>query len=221
MPRFDLKDYIEVKDRIARFWEKYPDGAIVTELLYVDDHVVRFKAEAYEVRSGEVSHKPLGIGHAEEYRITEAQIKNNPKLQYEPNVTSAVENCETSAVGRALAMAGFEVSKSVASRQEMEKVARQQAAREAERKESEKSLDKPEESATVDSNGAEPKTLEEGEARELAGQIKATGIETSAVKLKLLAMGVETPKTLATALQTMTREQAQELHSWVVGEQNT
>lgn len=220
MPRFNKDDYIEVKDRLALFWEKYPEGSIVTEELHVDDHKVRIKAYAYQhryVKEGDTQ-LPLGTGHAEEVRITEADIKRDSKKQYEPNATSAVENCETSAVGRALAMAGFGVSKSVASRQEMEKVERQQTKRENERA----VLDRKVEPAKVSTNGAtERVTLDPEEARKLAGNIKSTGIETGAVRLKMVAMGIEEEKTLSGTLQNMTREEAQELYSWVQGQQST
>lgn len=214
MPRFNKDDYIEVKDRIVKFWVKYPEGAIITEMLHVDDRCVRFKAYVYANKT-EVPGTPIGTGHAEEYRITEADIKKDSKKQYEPNATSAVENCETSAVGRALAMAGFEVSRSVASRQEMEKVERQQIKREN----SKEALDKPKEPARVEPNGdAESEHLTQEEARVAAGRIKGTGMEMSAVQLKLVAMGIENAKTLAGALQVMTKEEAQELESWVMGE---
>lgn len=220
MPRFNKDDYIEVKDRLALFWEKYPEGSIVTEELHVDDHKVRIKAYAYQhryVKEGDTQ-LPLGTGHAEEVRITEADIKRDSKKQYEPNATSAVENCETSAVGRALAMAGFGVSKSVASRQEMEKVERQQTKRENEQA----VLDRKVEPAKVSTNGAtERVTLDPEEARKLAGNIKSTGIETGAVRLKMVAMGIEEEKTLSGTLQNMTREEAQELYSWVQGQQST
>lgn len=219
MPRFDPKDYVEVKDRIVLFWEKYPDGAIVTELLHVDDRCVRMKAAVYDKRADSVTYPhpplPLGTGHAEEYRITEADIAKDRKKQYEPNATSAVENCETSAVGRALAMAGFEVSKSVASRQEMEKVKRQQAKRENEQD----ALDNHRESAKVVTTEA-PEKLDADEALKLAGKIKEIipQSEMGAVKLKLVSMGVEEQKTLSGTLQTMSREQGQELYSWAATE---
>lgn len=216
MPRFNKDDYIEVKDRLVLFWEKYPEGAIVTEMLHVDDRCVRIKASVYERRvvMSEAAQIPIGVGHAEEYRITEADIKKDSKKQYEPNATSAVENCETSAVGRALAMAGFEVSKSVASRQEMEKVERQRIRRENEKK-VEKPVDKPAEVAKVETSDDH---YDQDEARKAAGRIKATGIEMSAVQLKLVAMGIENAKTLAGALQVMTKQEAQELEAWVKGE---
>jgi hypothetical protein len=220
MARFDPKDYIEVKDRIVRFWSDHPQGSIVTECLYVDDAVVRMKAEVYH-SNVDPNAKPLGTGHAEEYRVTEEEVKEDWKKKNDPNYTSAVENCETSAVGRALAMAGYEVSKSVASRQEMEKVQRQQKARERElQNSSNESLDNSQEAATVvvsdESNGH----LNADEARKLAGNIKGTGIEMSAVELKLVAMGIEKSNTLSETLRTMTKEQAQDLYSWVVGNQN-
>jgi hypothetical protein len=220
MPRFNKDDYIEVKDRLALFWEKYPEGAIVTEMLHVDDQCVRIKAYAYQhryVKEGDTQ-LPLGTGHAEEVRITEADIKRDSKKQYEPNATSAVENCETSAVGRALAMAGFGVSKSVASRQEMEKVEREVLRQENERSD----LDKPIEPAKVTTNGGPQRVLlTPEEARVLAGKIKATKLETSAVKLKMVGMGVEEDKTLSGTLQKMTKDEAQELYSWVLGEIKT
>lgn len=211
MPRFDLNDYIEVKDRIALFWEKYPEGAITTELLHADDHIVRVHAKVYAGRAP--MQIPLGTGLAEEVRIPESEIKKNPKLANNPNAGSAVENCETSAVGRALANAGFGVSKAVASRQEMEKVQRMHDRRET----SEKALDKPKEPAKVSSNGAEPK-LSEDEARTLARSVKKTGMETSALLLKLTAMGFEPKTSLATTLQQLSKDEAQEFFSWVKGE---
>lgn len=220
MARFDPKDYIEVKDRIVLFWEKYPNGAIETELLHADERIVRVKAQVFATRD---DGKPVGSGHAEEVRITEADIKRDSKKQYEPNATSAVENCETSAVGRALAMAGFEVSKSVASRQEMEKVQRQQQRMKANQETSQESLDNAKKPAKVDTtNGAQtPDKLGEEEARKLAGKIKATGMELSAVKLKLVSMGIESPATLVAALQDCTKDQALDLYSWVQGETQT
>lgn len=220
MPRFNKDDYIEVKDRLALFWEKYPEGAIITEELHVDDYKVRIKAYVYQhryVKEGDTQ-LPLGTGHAEEVRITQDDIKRDYKKQYEPNATSAVENCETSAVGRALAMAGFGVSKSVASRQEMEKVEREVLRQENERV----ALDKHRTPDKVVSNGGPKRVLlTPEEARTLAGRIKATGLETSAVKLKMVGMGVEEDTTLSGTLQKMTKDEAQELFSWVVGETKT
>jgi hypothetical protein len=221
MPRINLDKYVTVDQRLVKFWEQFPNGGISTELLYIDDRVVRVKATICADRTIP-SESKLATGHAEEYRITEAQIQKNPKLRDLPNATSALENCETSAVGRALALAGYEVTKGVASREEMEKVRRHNEAAEMEARRypiPESTLDNHETSAKVSSNGAEhSEKLTPDEARALAGTIKSTGIEISAVKLKLVTMGIEEKKTLSETLQTMNKDEAQELHSWVIGE---
>jgi hypothetical protein len=213
LPRINLDKYVTVDQRLVKFWEQFPLGGISTELLYIDDRVVRVKATVYADRGNPIESK-LADGHAEEYRITEAQIKNNPKLRDLPNATSALENCETSAVGRALALAGYEVTKGVASREEMEKVRRQQEVRET----SQVGVDTAKEDAKVSTNGAAEPKLTAEEARKLAGEIKSTGLEMSAVKLKLVGMGIEEKKTLSETLQTMNKDEAQELLFWVMGE---
>jgi hypothetical protein len=101
-----LKDYVEVNVRIERFYEKYPNGRIITQLISWVDGVVVMKAEVYRDLSDPV---PSASGHAYE--------KEGSSFI---NKTSALENCETSAVGRALALLGFEIKKSVASKEEVE-----------------------------------------------------------------------------------------------------
>lgn len=100
-----LKDYIQVNERIIMFYEKYPEGSIQTEILLVDNEKVIIKAYAY--RNNKDQHP--STGHAEE-------IRNSNYI----NRTSAVENCETSAVGRSLANLGFEIKHSIASREEIQ-----------------------------------------------------------------------------------------------------
>ena len=87
------KQYKTVALRVSEFREKCgidDDWAIVTELLSADADVVIMKAAI--THNGVV----IGTGHAEERRSA-TQI----------NKTSALENCETSAIGRALAACGF------------------------------------------------------------------------------------------------------------------
>lgn len=100
-----LKDYVEVNVRIERFYEKYPEGSIQTEITHLDNEKVIVKAYTYRDREDT---RPA-TGHAME-REGSSFI----------NKTSHIENCETSAVGRALALFGFEVKKSVASKEEVE-----------------------------------------------------------------------------------------------------
>jgi hypothetical protein len=101
---FNLNDYVQVNERIDKFYEKYPEGSIQTEIIHNQNGEIIFKAYAY--RNAEDKHPTTG--HAME--------KEGSSFI---NQTSHIENCETSAVGRALAMMGFEIKKSVASREEV------------------------------------------------------------------------------------------------------
>lgn len=99
-----LKDYVEVNVRIMKFYEKYPEGRITTELVKWENDVIVMKATAYRDNQD----IPASTGYAYE--------KEGSSFI---NKTSALENCETSAVGRCLAILGFEIKKSVASREEV------------------------------------------------------------------------------------------------------
>lgn len=112
MANFDLSKYIPVHTRIAEFYEKYPDGRIVTEIIRLneDSGFVCIKAAAYRNRDDA---EPSSTGHAFEIRG-----------QGYVNTTSFIENGETSAVGRALANLGFKIENGIASREEMQKVER-------------------------------------------------------------------------------------------------
>lgn len=102
------KDYAEVNQRIKAFRMVYPDGFITTELKSDADGVCIFSARVgYYNEEGTAI--LLGTGTAYE--------KENSTFI---NKTSYIENCETSAVGRALGMAGFGIDTSVASYEEVE-----------------------------------------------------------------------------------------------------
>ena len=107
-----LKDYIEVNIRIMKFYEKYPEGRILTEIVKWENEVIVMKATAYR----DEKDIPAATGYAYE--------KEGSNFI---NKTSALENCETSAVGRALAILGFEIKKSVASKEEVANAQLQQA----------------------------------------------------------------------------------------------
>ena len=85
------KIYDTVALRVQRFREKHPIWSLTTEALKIDVEVVVVKASILD-ESGRV----IATGHAEEYR------GSNPI-----NKTSALENAETSAIGRALAAFGL------------------------------------------------------------------------------------------------------------------
>lgn len=116
MPRFDLSQYETVEERIRKFYKEYPDGRIITHNLTtaadrsVSTWVVR--AEIYLSAGDQAVGLPKATGLA--FEIDGGVGANQ---------TSALENAETSSIGRALASAGFSGNKR-ASREEMEKVER-------------------------------------------------------------------------------------------------
>lgn len=101
------KDYAEVPQRIKAFRSMYPDGAIVTEILKDENGEVTFKASVY-ARDDFGEMYLLGTGTAREK-------EGSSRI----NSGSHVENAETSAVGRALGMAGYGIDTSVASYEEV------------------------------------------------------------------------------------------------------
>ena len=96
------KDYVLVNERIKAFRMLYPEGTIETQILDCTDGIVTMKAVV------SVDGKVLGTGHAQE-KESSSYI----------NKTSYIENCETSAVGRALGMLGIGIDTAVASYEEV------------------------------------------------------------------------------------------------------
>jgi hypothetical protein len=107
---FNLDDYETVEERLVKYWKDHPDGQIHTKL--VDASATRFIVEASIYRT-EADLRPWTTGLAEE------TVQGRGV-----NATSALENCETSAIGRALANAGYATKGKRASREEMVKVAK-------------------------------------------------------------------------------------------------
>jgi hypothetical protein len=98
-------DYIQVNERIIAFREKYPDGCLQTDIIELTESRVTMRAYAYRTpddpRPG-IGHSTLGIPGTTPYTRG-----------------SELENCETSAWGRALAALGFEVKRAIASAEEV------------------------------------------------------------------------------------------------------
>jgi len=111
MAQFNLSDYEEVKDRLPKFFKKYPDGRVITDLISDVNQIetVVFKATLY---NEEIE---LSTGWAFE-KAGEGFV----------NKTSHLENCETSAIGRALANITIHGDKRP-SKEEMDKVERHTA----------------------------------------------------------------------------------------------
>ena len=105
---FNLADYETVESRLEKFWKEFPDGRVSTELEVCEAHRYVVKAYLYRTYLDQVAYS---TGFAEE--------KDSDRGV---NATSALENCETSAIGRALANAGFATKGKRPSREEMAKV---------------------------------------------------------------------------------------------------
>lgn len=97
------KEYAEVPQRIKAFRMLHPEGYIKTEIVSLDGGVCVMRAEVG------IDDILLGVGHA--YEKEGSTFINR---------TSYIENCETSAVGRALGMAGIGIDTSVASAEEVQ-----------------------------------------------------------------------------------------------------
>ena len=107
------KDYVMVNERIKAFRQLYPQGFIMTAP-EIKDGVAIFRAEVGYYEHGQ--RLVLGTG-------TACEKEGSSFI----NKTSFVENAETSAVGRALGMAGIGIDKSVATYEEVANAQKQQA----------------------------------------------------------------------------------------------
>jgi hypothetical protein len=92
------KDYAMVPERVTAFRKLYPEGFITTEILSHDGTTVTMQARVGYIRE-DGSRVILGTGLAQE-------VKGKGMV----NSTSYIENCETSAVGRALGMLGLGIN---------------------------------------------------------------------------------------------------------------
>jgi hypothetical protein len=106
---FNLDDYETVEERLAKFWKDHPEGRIETKLI-VNTPTQYIVWSAIYRDSADV--QPWATGLAEE------TVQGRGV-----NATSALENCETSSLGRSLANAGYATKGKRASREEMTKVA--------------------------------------------------------------------------------------------------
>ena len=116
---FNLDDYETVEVRLEKFIKDYPDFRVETELVSFQNDRYIVKAWLYRTFADST---PFSSGLAEE-TISSRGV----------NATSALENCETSAIGRALANAGYASKGKRASREEMVKVTKARLTESAEK----------------------------------------------------------------------------------------
>jgi len=107
---FNLADYETVETRLEKFIKDFPDFRISTELEAFQNDRFIIKAYLYRTFADSVA---FSTGYAEE-KVTDRGV----------NSTSALENCETSAIGRALANGGYAAKGKRPSQTEMIKVER-------------------------------------------------------------------------------------------------
>lgn len=111
MNGFNPDTYISVNERVQSFWNEYRDtGRIETEVTHLDGPDVKNRMVVMQARVF-VNDRLMAVGHAKEREGL-----------FGANKTAFIENCETSAVGRALANFGMMIEKSIASREEMQSV---------------------------------------------------------------------------------------------------
>ena len=108
---YNSNDYLEVEDRLDAFYKAHPEGRVWTEPVKISDDGTMIIVHAYVYEHKE-DINPVSTGLAQEYKGQNGANKN-----------SWVENCETSAIGRALANWKYQGAKSPRpSKQEMSKV---------------------------------------------------------------------------------------------------
>lgn len=107
--KLGAKGYAQVNERIKAYRKVYPTGSIITQIEEIREDYVRIRAEVRDETGNIVS-----TGVASE------MLTGDNKKDY-INKTSMVENCETSAVGRALGFAGFGVDTAIASAEDIER----------------------------------------------------------------------------------------------------
>ena len=108
------KEYAEVNQRIKAFRMVYPTGAIKTEIISLENGVCVIKATAGYNNEGRFD------GDRTEFVVLGEGTAYEKEGSTFINKTSYIENCETSAVGRALGMCGFGIDTSVASFEEVQ-----------------------------------------------------------------------------------------------------
>ena len=110
---FDPESYAPVAARVELFYERFPTGRILTELVQRTEQEIVFRAAVYRTAD---DREPAATGWAAE-RVGDGEI----------NAVACLENTETSAIGRALANLGFLAARLRPSAEEVAKASRARA----------------------------------------------------------------------------------------------
>lgn len=172
------KDYAQVNDRIKAFRELCPNGTITTDIIELANGVVTMKATVYDEEG-----KILGTGLAQE-KESSSYI----------NKTSYIENCETSAVGRALGFAGIGVDGSMCSAEELVNAITNQS----------KEPEKKQKTQKAQSGDPLLAKIDAEQKKQILAELERTGIDISAV---ITPFGIKTldDMTVAGFMSTMHR----------------
>ena len=152
------KNYNTVNQRVLAFHEIFPEGRIITELVSLENGVCLFRAHAYD-------------GDTELATGTAMEKESSSYI----NKTSYVENCETSAVGRALGLIGIGAADSIASAEEVGNAIKQQ-----------------EDIKKAESTGKQIKQQEDIKKAESTGKQRISKTKADALKQRCQGEGVKT-----------------------------
>jgi hypothetical protein len=115
--KFKGREYTEVKDRLIAFADEFPQASIQTELVSVNQIIDSPTGETCNEYVVKATVIPNPLQEPEWFYVGHAAERDNTGFV---NKTSALENGETSAVGRALAFAGFGGDFAIASKEEVD-----------------------------------------------------------------------------------------------------
>jgi len=131
MNNFDLTNYDSVADRISEFYKRYPKGLIKTVILSSLEHIQKYVVMEARIWFEKTKEVPIAQDQSQDITLTYGPEDNGFDSmghameiagQRGANQTSWLENCETSAIGRALANRDIWITRKGASKKEMEKV---------------------------------------------------------------------------------------------------
>lgn len=115
---YETKKYAQVNERIKAFRSVYPTGFITTDIIYQCDDLVIVKATAGYYEQMKPKDLPRLCTEMQQVILATGTAYEREGSSFINN-TSYIENAETSAIGRCMAMCGFGIDSSIASVEEV------------------------------------------------------------------------------------------------------